>query len=84
MDSKVSYILGLGNPIIDISATADSESIHKFGVEWGRTVFASQENIGFYDYLENQSDVTYIPGGSITNTIRVASVRETINCLSGS
>lgn len=74
MDSNVTYILGLGNPIFDISASADSDTIKKFGVEWGRTVFANPDNIGFYDYLEKQPDVTYIPGGSITNSIRVASV----------
>jgi adenosine kinase len=69
------YILGLGNPIIDISASTDSDSIQKFGVEWGRTIFANSSNIGFYDHLEAQNDVTYIPGGSVTNSIRIASVR---------
>ncbi len=68
------YIIGLGNPIVDISATSDESSLKKYGLEFGRTVFRNDENEGFFDVLESQSDVTYIPGGSVTNTIRIANV----------
>lgn len=69
--SEHSYIVGLGNPIIDISATANEETVKKFGLEFGGTVFANDSNIGFYDLIESQSDVQYIPGGSVTNSIRI-------------
>jgi len=70
----VSYVIGLGNPIVDISATTDEEALKKYGLEFGRTVFTNDENVGFYDVLEAQPDVTYIPGGSVTNSIRIANV----------
>ncbi len=73
MDTK-KYILGLGNPIIDISAGADEETIKKFELEMGKTIFCNDKNAGFFDYLESKSDVTYIPGGSVTNSIRVTNV----------
>jgi len=81
MDSQSKkYIVGLGNPIIDISANTDAETIQKYGLSFGGTVFANDENIGFYDLLEAQPDVIYIPGGSVTNSIRVANVQINFNC----
>jgi hypothetical protein len=73
MDLK-KYIIAIGNPIIDISGATCEETIQKFGLEWGKTVFTNDSNVGFFDILESQSDVAYIPGGSVTNSIRVANV----------
>merc|ERR1712032_13631 len=70
MDSK-KYILGLGNPIIDISAEADQATLDKYELVAGQTIFCSDKNMPFYDYLEGKPEVTYIPGGSVTNSIRV-------------
>jgi adenosine kinase len=76
MDTQISQklILGLGNPIIDISASVDEETVKKYSLEWGQTVFRNDENGGIYEHIESQSDVTYIPGGSITNSIRITNV----------
>jgi adenosine kinase len=68
------FVIGLGNPIIDISANSTEEIIKRFNLSWGGTVFKNDENVGFYDVLESQPDVTYIPGGSVTNSIRVTNV----------
>ena len=73
MDSK-KYILGLGNPIIDISAEADQATLDKFELPAGQTIFCNDKNMPFYDHLEAQPGVTYIPGGSVTNSIRVTNV----------
>jgi hypothetical protein len=81
MDSKKSFI-AIGNPIIDISGNTCEETIQKFGLEWGKTVFTNDSNVGFYDVLEAQPDVAYVPGGSVTNSIRVANV--SINQLNSS
>jgi hypothetical protein len=69
------FIIGLGNPIVDISAETDDTTINKYGLSFGGTVFANSENVGFYDVLESQPDVIYIPGGSVTNSIRVTNVK---------
>lgn len=71
--SRFHSLIALGNPIVDISAEVDKESIQKFRLKWGETVFADETNVGFFKELESKPQVTYIPGGSIQNTLRVAS-----------
>ena len=66
-------LIAIGNPIVDISAEVDKESIQKYRLKWGETVFADQTNVGFFNELESKGQVTYIPGGSIQNSLRVAS-----------
>ena len=71
--SRAHSIIAIGNPIVDISAQINKEGIKKYRLKWGETVFADEGNVGFFEDLESKSDVTYIPGGSIQNTLRVAS-----------
>ena len=66
-------MISIGNPIIDIIADIDKESIQKYGLLWGQTIFANEKNIGYFEELEKRPEVTYTPGGSIQNTMRVAS-----------
>ena len=72
-ESRFHSLIAIGNPIVDISAEVNKESIQKYRLRWGETVFADKANIGFFDELESKPQVTYIPGGSIQNTLRVAS-----------
>lgn len=71
--SRFHSLIAIGNPIVDISAEVEKEIIQKFGLKWGETVFANQMNIGFFTELESKPQVTYIPGGSIQNALRVCS-----------
>lgn len=66
-------IIGIGDPIVDISAEIEEKCIQQFGLEWGRTVMADEKNIGIFDVLERKAEVSYIPGGSVQNTMRVIS-----------
>ena len=70
---QVSSIIGIGNPIIDIIAEIEKEEIQKFGLELGQTIFATPQNIEFFKELDNKAQVSYTSGGSILNTLRVAS-----------
>ena len=70
---KINSIIAIGNPIIDITANLDKDSLQKYGLKWGETVFANPENVSFFNEIENKAEVTYIPGGSVQNTLRVAS-----------
>jgi adenosine kinase len=74
MEISTKSIIAIGNPIMNILGTASMETIHKYGLEWGKTVFTNESNEGFYEVLESHSDVSYIPGGSVVNSIRIASV----------
>ena len=66
-------LIAIGNPIVDITAQTDEETLKKFNLKLGGTVFANDENKGYFDLLEIDPNVKYIPGGSIQNTLRVAS-----------
>ena len=72
-ESRFHSVIAIGNPIVDITAEVSKESLQKYRLKWGETVFADRTNIGFFDELESKPQVTYIPGGSIQNTLRVAS-----------
>lgn len=64
-------LIAIGNPIVDISGEITKQTLEKYHLSFGQTVFANQSNVGFYQDLENATQVTYIPGGSIQNTLRV-------------
>ena len=59
--------------IVDISAEIEKEVVEKYSLPWGQTVFANEKNIGIFEELEKRKDVSYIPGGSIQNSLRVCS-----------
>lgn len=71
--TRFTSIIAIGNPIVDISAEVDRGSIQLYNLAWGGTHFANESNMGFFDELESKPQVTYIPGGSIQNTLRVCS-----------
>ena len=66
-------IIGIGNPIIDISCEIDEEILKKYELGWGKTVFANEKNEPFFEELEKNPKVKYTTGGSIQNTLRVCS-----------
>jgi len=66
--------LGLGNPIIDILANTDEETIKKLEIPYGKCVFINEKNKEYFKLLESKPDVKYIPGGSVTNSLRVTNV----------
>lgn len=67
----IKSLIAIGNPIIDITAEVDMETIEKYGLLWGKTLFLNENNKGFFDELEKKPKVTTTPGGSIQNTLRV-------------
>ena len=69
---RLNSIIAIGNPIVDISAEIEKEILPRYKLVFGGTFFADENNMGFFDELESKPQVTYIPGGSIQNTLRVA------------
>lgn len=43
----------------------------RYGLEFGRTVFATDANRGMFEVISTKEKVTLTPGGSVTNSIRV-------------
>ena len=70
---KFTSIIGIGNPIVDITAEINKESIDKYGLHINEMTFVNDNNYKFFYELEEMSKETHTPGGSIQNTLRVAS-----------
>lgn len=70
---RFTSLIAIGNPIVDIMAEVNKETISKYKLRFGEAIFANENSFGFFDELENGEISTYIPGGSILNTLRVAS-----------
>jgi len=64
----------VGNPIIDILAEVKEETISKLEIPYGKCVFINEKNKEYFDILESNPDVKLVPGGSVTNSIRVTNV----------
>ena len=42
-------LVGLGNPIIDISNDTNEKALEKYGLKFGQTIFANDQNKFFFD-----------------------------------
>ena len=62
-------LLGMGNPLLDISATVKPELLSKHNLKANDAILTEEENI-FQDLAEYKVD--YIAGGATQNSIRVA------------
>jgi len=65
-------ILGMGNPLLDISDTVTKDVLDKYGLKANDAVLAEDKHIPLYAELSKQAGVQYIAGGATQNSIRVA------------
>ena len=77
-DSSSFYsIVGIGDPIVDILSEISINEINKYKLKLGDSIFASEDynerNVEMFKILESMSLVSYTPGGSVQNTLRVLS-----------
>jgi len=63
-------LLGMGNPLLDISATVKTDLLTKHNLKANDAILTEEEQI-FQDLLEEYK-VDYIAGGATQNSIRVA------------
>jgi len=64
--------LGMGNPLLDISAVVPMEEITKWGVKAGTQDLAKPMHAPMYADLVKNYPVEYIAGGATQNSIRIA------------
>lgn len=67
---KEGMLLGMGNPLLDISATVSPDLLAKYGLKANDAILTEDEAI-FKDLLDGYK-VDYIAGGATQNSIRVA------------
>jgi len=65
-------LLGLGNPLLDISVSTDEKFLEKYGLEPNNAILAEEKHMPMYPEMEKMGEVEYIAGGATQNTMRVA------------
>ena len=65
-------LLGMGNPLLDISTAVKTEFIEKYGLKANDAILYEKEDI--YDDLKKNygSTIEHIAGGATQNSMRVA------------
>uniref|UniRef100_A0A7S1XXL6 Adenosine kinase n=1 Tax=Phaeomonas parva TaxID=124430 RepID=A0A7S1XXL6_9STRA len=72
-NDETKILLGMGNPLLDISAEVPASVLEKYEVQAGNAVLAEAKHLPVYqDLVENHQPVQYIAGGATLNSIRVA------------
>ncbi|XP_072048417.1 uncharacterized protein [Amphiura filiformis] len=65
-------IVSFGIPLLDMSATVDTQFLNKYKLGANDSVQANKFQSALYDDAVNTYEVTYVAGGAAQNTIRVA------------
>lgn len=65
-------ILGIGNPLLDISAEVSQETLDRYGLVRGNAILAEAKHEALYEDLARLEQVKYVAGGATQNSIRVA------------
>jgi adenosine kinase len=67
-------VVGLGNPLLDISANVDEDFLSKYDMKPNNAILAEEKHKSLYDEMIKKYKVDYIPGGATQNALRVAQV----------
>lgn len=68
---KEGVLLGMGNPLLDITATVTEDTLAKYGLKANNAVLAEEKHIPLYAELV-AAGAEYTAGGATQNSIRVA------------
>ncbi|KAK9505047.1 hypothetical protein O3M35_009197 [Rhynocoris fuscipes] len=69
---REAMLVGMGNPLLDISVVTDGELLKKYGLKPNDAILASDKHMPLYKELTENYNVDYIAGGSTQNALRVA------------
>lgn len=64
-------LLGIGNPLLDISAVVDKEFLDKYGMKPNDAILASDAHKPLCSELIQKYNADFIAGGSVQNALRV-------------
>ncbi|XP_024936456.1 adenosine kinase 2 isoform X3 [Cephus cinctus] len=71
-ERREGLLLGMGNPLLDISATVDEDFLKKYDLKPNNAILAEEKHKPLYDELIEQYHADFIAGGSVQNSMRVA------------
>lgn len=63
--------LGMGNPLLDISANVDQAFLDKYGLTMNNAILAEEKHMPIFKDMIDNLKVEYIAGGATQNTVRV-------------
>eukprot|EP01064_Diplonema_japonicum_P028500 TRINITY_DN4380_c0_g1_i1.p1 TRINITY_DN4380_c0_g1~~TRINITY_DN4380_c0_g1_i1.p1 ORF type:complete len:469 (+),score=30.77 TRINITY_DN4380_c0_g1_i1:40-1407(+) len=69
---KVKRVVGLGNPLLDVSDVITDEFLEKYNLTRNGACVAEPSHEPVFEYLKNSKTAVKIPGGSCLNTLRVS------------
>jgi adenosine kinase len=72
MKPKIKNLLGIGNPLLDISVKVTKEFLDKYNLKVGNATLATDSDLPMYQEIVKYPDVLYIAGGATQNSIRGA------------
>jgi len=81
-DSTIS-ILGMGNPLLDISSSVTDAFMKKYDIKPGNAILAEDKHLPMYEELAAMDTVEYIGGGSTLNSMRVCQWMSQQKCFAG-
>ncbi|XP_064458355.1 uncharacterized protein LOC135368774 [Ornithodoros turicata] len=64
-------LFGMGNPLLDISASVENEFLLKYSLKPNDAILADDKHASLYTELIEKYDCSYIAGGATQNTLRV-------------
>ena len=65
-------LFGMGNPLLDISASVPASFRDKYGLKDNDAILADDRHLPIYQEMVDTFEVEYIAGGATQNSIRVA------------
>lgn len=65
-------LLGLGNPLLDITVTANEDFLRKYGLKPNDAILAQPSHLGMFDDMMKNYKPIYLAGGATQNSIRIA------------
>ncbi|XP_050379491.1 adenosine kinase 2-like [Argentina anserina] len=65
-------LLGMGNPLLDISAIVDEDFLKKYDLQFDNAILAEDKHLPIYEELCSNPNVEYTAGGATNKSIRVA------------
>lgn len=72
MSSLEGVLVGLGNPLLDISANVTSDLVTKYELKIDNAIMAEAKHLPLYDELVATQQVDYFAGGATQNSMRAA------------
>jgi adenosine kinase len=67
------FLIGLGQPMIDLINEVSEKILKEHSLEKNNAIRAQESHNSLFSEIKKDDNTKYVPGGSTTNTLRVAS-----------